>query len=110
MTRHVVRFAILCLSLGPGAGRAADPEPPRLSILVPAYFYPSGRGLKEWEKLIDAAGRAPIVAIANPASGPGKKVDPNYTAVIRRAAKAGVTVASGCSAALASGTPARTKS
>jgi hypothetical protein len=34
----------------------------------------------------------PVVAIANPASGPGDKADENYTEVIRAATEAGVTV------------------
>lgn len=65
---------------------------PALQLLVPAYFYPGGEGLKEWDRLIDAAGRVPIVAIANPASGPGDKTDENYTRVLRRAADAGITI------------------
>jgi hypothetical protein len=55
---------------------------------VPAYFYPGGNGAKEWDNLLAAADRVPVVAIVNPASGPGRRVDPNYTAIFERAAKA----------------------
>jgi hypothetical protein len=93
MTRRLVLLAtVLSFMALPVAAPGAEPEAPRLSLLVPAYFYPSGRGLDDWDRLIASAARAPIVAIANPASGPGAKVDPNYSSVIARAVKAGVTV------------------
>lgn len=63
-----------------------------LKLFVPAYFYPAGEGRKDWQRLIAAAKRVPIVAIANPASGPGKRIDPNYTEVIEQAIRAGATV------------------
>lgn len=79
--------ALLALaSLIPGAPGPA-PEPARLTILVPAYFYPAGKGLSDWDRLIASADKAPIVAIVNPASGPGPKADPNYVALLDRAAK-----------------------
>ncbi len=55
-------------------------RPPKLSLWVPAYYYPNGPGLREWDRLIAAARLVPIVAIANPASGPGDHVDglPSY--------------------------------
>jgi len=62
--------------------------PPPVQLLVPAYFYPAGDGATEWDKLFAASDRVPIVAIVNPASGPGRRVDPNYTAVLEKAAKA----------------------
>ena len=56
---------------------AADPSAkPRTTLLVPAYFYPAGDGLQHWDDLLAAADRVPIVAIVNPASGPGKAADP----------------------------------
>jgi hypothetical protein len=76
----------------PSAARAGADDPPRLTLLVPAYFYPAEQGLREWDRLIAAAHEAPIVAIANPASGPGERIDPNYRDVINRASKAGVKV------------------
>ncbi|HEV3344359.1 MAG TPA: spherulation-specific family 4 protein [Pirellulales bacterium] len=42
--------------------------------------------------MIAAAKEVPIVAIVNPASGPGERIDPNYVDVISRASKAGVTL------------------
>lgn len=81
------------------ACRAADPPSKRtpvgkpaatLQLLVPAYFYPAGDGLKDWERLLAAARDVPIVAIANPASGPGERADANHAKIIGRAARAGV--------------------
>jgi serine/threonine protein kinase len=69
---------------GPPAPAPAAAKP-RLRLLVPAYIYPTGEGLAEWYRLIDSAGAAGTVIIANPASGPGPKADPNYEKVIERA-------------------------
>jgi hypothetical protein len=44
----------------------------KLTIIVPAYFYPNERGIGAWDRLIGAASRVPIVAIVNASSGPGK--------------------------------------
>ena len=55
----------------------ADKETPPVRLLVPAYFYPSGEGLAAWKRMMEFRG-APIVAIVNPDSGPGKKADENY--------------------------------
>jgi hypothetical protein len=74
---------------------AADSPParaPRMQLWVPAYFYPAGEGLADWDRLIAAVEKTPVIAVVNPGSGPGKQVDPNYTAVTRRARKAGVTL------------------
>jgi hypothetical protein len=93
-------LAILVVLGAVGQGAAQKPPPmkgktPPFRILVPAYFYPGGdANLKEWQKLAAAAGlkaRVPIIAIINPSSGPGKKLEPNYSAVIRAMNKAGVT-------------------
>ena len=59
-----------------------------LQLLVPAYFYPAGPGLKQWERLIASAKEAPILAIVNPESGPGWKINPEYAAIITRANQA----------------------
>src|SRR5205823_5707401 len=64
----------------------------RMRLLVPAYFYPLREGLKAWERLMESAGQVPTVAIVNPASGPGKKQDASYAALMPRARKAGVTL------------------
>lgn len=77
--------AVFCTTAS--AQEPAEKFPP-VQLLVPTYFYPSGNGANEWDKLITAADRAAIVAIVNPASGPGRRVDPNYTVVLEKAAKA----------------------
>jgi hypothetical protein len=68
---------------------AADPP---VRLLVPAYFYPAGEGLKAWERLIASAAKAPIVAIVNPGSGPGTAVDANYRTVFERARGSKITL------------------
>lgn len=77
-----IAFTALCLT---GKGSAAEKDGPQL--LVPAYFYPAGAGLKAWDALLDSASKTPLVAIVNPASGPGKKVDANYMAIFTKAKK-----------------------
>ncbi len=62
-----------------------QPQEDRIRILVPAYFRPAGDGLRHWDRLIASAGKAPITAIVNPASGPGKRADPRYAEVLARA-------------------------
>jgi len=81
---------ILAIAWFASSHLAADPTPPHL--LVPAYFYPVGEGMKSWETLLDSASKAPIVAIVNPASGPGKKVDPNYTTVFTKGKESKATL------------------
>ncbi|HZY84319.1 MAG TPA: spherulation-specific family 4 protein [Gemmataceae bacterium] len=79
----------------PGPGGPPAPGPvaaPRLRLLVPAYFYPAGEGLAEWFRLIESAGPAGTVVIANTSSGPGDKVDPNYAKVLERARQKKVVV------------------
>ena len=71
---------------------AEEAGQPRMKLLVPAYFYPAGPGLKHWEQLIDAAAHVPIVAVANPGSGPGEDLNPDYRTVVGRASRRGVTV------------------
>jgi hypothetical protein len=69
---------------------AADPLKPRL--LVPAYFYPAGDGVKAWDTLLASGDKASIVAIVDPDNGPGAKADPNYEAVFRKAADSKVAL------------------
>jgi serine/threonine protein kinase len=77
----------------PGAGPGPVPaSPPRLRLLVPAYFYPGGEGEAEWDRLLATPDPALVVIIANPASGPGKKADPKFVRVIERARGNGFTV------------------
>jgi hypothetical protein len=85
-----VTLLIALAAAGPAPG--AGPEAPTVRLLVPAYFYPSGDGLKAWERLLDAADRAPVVAVVNPDSGPGKRADNNYVALFRRARRSKATL------------------
>jgi hypothetical protein len=78
-------FGLVSLGLAASGLGAAAANAPTLSILVPAYFYPAGDGRDDWDRMIASAAHAPITAIVNPASGPGKTRDPNYTAVLDRA-------------------------
>lgn len=76
------RIALLCMLLmlstvAAAPSRAADAIP--LRLIVPAYFYPAEKGLAQWKRLIDSSEKAPLVAIVNPDSGPGKRIDPSYT-------------------------------
>ena len=64
----------------------------RMRLWVPAYYYPFGPGLREWDRLIASAKVVPIVVIVNPASGPGDHVDTNFAAVLPRARQAGITL------------------
>jgi hypothetical protein len=84
---------------GPGApakanepSRLASGEPAKLQLIVPAYFYPSGLGMKAWQRLMDASSKVPIVVIANPSSGPGELLDQEYAAVIDVASDKGLRV------------------
>ena len=83
-SRLFLLIAALTLWTAIESTSAAPPEA-GTKLLVPAYFYPDGEGLKTWRKLIAAGSKVPVVAIANPASGPGTAVDPAYTAVIQQA-------------------------
>jgi hypothetical protein len=102
--RHLIESCLLLVvafacSLGKSADETA-PAPaaeqaaskPTLRLLVPAYFYPAGDGLAHWDQLLTAADKVPIVAIVNPASGPGRRVDPNYVAIFDRAKQTKITL------------------
>ena len=72
--------------------RLAGREPAKLQLIVPAYFYPAGPGMKAWQRLMDASSKVPIVVVANPSSGPGDLLDQEYAAVIDVASDKGVRV------------------
>lgn len=76
------RLALLALAAAFAAPSFA------LDLVVPAYFYPAGKK-NFWPQLATAAAHAPVVAILNPASGPGSVTDPNYTAAIANVHQAG---------------------
>lgn len=80
------------LLLIPLDGFAKEPPNRAIRLLAPAYFYPAGEGLKSWEKLIASAAKAPVVAIVNPDSGPGKRRDPRYAELFVRAKNSPITL------------------
>ena len=49
-----------------------------IGIMVPSYFYPGSL----WTNMNWAAGRVPLVAILNPASGPDTTQNPDYVAAV----------------------------
>ena len=64
---------------GPGASakpndpsRLAGGEPAKLQLIVPAYFYPSGSGMKAWQRLMDASSKVPIVVSRQPQQRTGR--------------------------------------
>ncbi len=69
----------------PASGDGTGPAPVGtggMTVLVPAYFYPAGDRLADWARLAEAARSVPLEVIVNPASGPGKRQDPNYVTVV----------------------------
>jgi hypothetical protein len=74
----------------PTAGRAPTSNP-ETGILIPLYIYP-GPKWGEVAGIARANPKVPIVAIINPDSGPGTRIDPNYSAGISGLKSAGVTV------------------
>lgn len=68
----------------------------RTGLLVPMYVYPANiHKNRAFNRLIDLKRRyetVPIWVIVNPASGPGKQVDDNYTKAIDRLLGAGCVV------------------
>ncbi len=86
MSRHLSALALLAALTVPmllsSAGEPArsSKRTPKVQLWVAAYYYPFGKGLREWEHLMKSARRAPIVAIVNPNSGPGTMPDTNYVA------------------------------
>jgi hypothetical protein len=86
--RRVLIAVVVAASLV-AIGRALHhPRATGVSPVVPAYFYPGNSNLAAWEQLARAASRIRLRVILNPSSGPGKEVDPNYTAVLRKLRKA----------------------
>jgi hypothetical protein len=81
---------LLLLAFG-GCAMFVDFLPDRPGLLVPFYTYPD----RSWDLLVEARmshPQVPIVAIVNPASGPGKTPDPNYVEGIAKLQRSGVTV------------------
>ncbi|MEW9898985.1 spherulation-specific family 4 protein [Chitinivorax sp. PXF-14] len=59
-----------------------------LEVLVPAYFYPAA-GDSNWPRLTQAAKKVPVVAILNPNSGPGSRLDTAYLSAVQSLRTAG---------------------
>jgi hypothetical protein len=68
----------------------------RTGVVIPLYVYPGDiQQNPTYNRLLDLKRRyetIPIWVIVNPASGPGKQVDPNYTRAIARLRGAGCVV------------------
>ena len=73
-------------------GQPLTAATPRLQLLVPAYFYPAGPGLRAWQRLMEAASKIKIVAIANPNSGPGDQCNADYYLILQAARDRGMRV------------------
>jgi hypothetical protein len=80
----VIGWSLLVSSAAPRAVRAEGDSSTAdaTTVIVPAYFYPGGEGLAAWKRLEEAARSVPLEVIVNPANGPGKRRDPNYTRVV----------------------------
>ncbi len=76
--RPAVAVTLVALALAVGAGPLAAAD--RMGLLVPAYQYPTLGTL--WADCAAAASRVPLVAVLNPASGPGAGVDPTYSSAV----------------------------
>jgi hypothetical protein len=63
-----------------------------MGVLVPAYFYPAGERLADWNRLAEAARSIPLEVILNPANGPGERTDPNYVAVVDALRRSGARI------------------
>ena len=59
----------------------------RAGMIVPAYQYPTLGTM--WADCARASSRVPLVAILDPANGPGSGVDPNYTSAVASVRAAG---------------------
>jgi len=65
------------LALGSLSAMTPSPaHPERLGIIVPAYQHPAAGTL--WAECARVSSRVPLVAVMNPANGPGSEVDPRY--------------------------------
>ncbi|OLC25726.1 MAG: hypothetical protein AUH71_00590 [Thaumarchaeota archaeon 13_1_40CM_4_48_7] len=85
-------FALLLLvPLMTGKGMQVADAAPAAGIIVPLYTYPGGT----WDTVVKTKNNhpaVPIVAIVNPASGPGASKDSNYVSGIAQLKAAGVVV------------------
>lgn len=56
----------------------------RLNLLIPAYIYPGGAGLKYWDQLATAARTVSLTVILNINNGPGTESQPIFVAVTNK--------------------------
>lgn len=111
MTFRLLSILLVAVLLPP-AGRCAENPPTarrreaaqefhrraqeRTGLLIPMYVYPGDVARNPaYNRLLDLKRRyetVPMWVIVNPASGPGTKVDPNYTRTIDRLLGAGCVV------------------
>lgn len=95
---HALKSALLplfALVLTASLGGCPAPDDPAsenpMGIVVPAYFYPAwwDAGANRWDDLVLAAGRVDVIAIMNPASGPGASRNDDYVTAVTRMHEAG---------------------
>ena len=61
-----------------------QPSNATATLLVPAYFHPSGKSQASWLRLFDASTHVPLVIIVNPSSGPGLEIEKAYADVVTK--------------------------
>lgn len=92
-TIGLLTIALRAAEGGEEPGRTPRPRAvDRAGVIVPAYFYPAGRGRDDWARLADSARSVPMRVILNPASGPGRHRDPRYIEVLAPIREAGARV------------------
>ena len=103
MTHAMLKSGLLALTLtlGTGCDEASpadpqDPKPPAFAasdkgLIIPAYFYPTWWDAETnfWDEVVAAAAQVPIIAIINPASGPGTESNGDYQRVVTEVSAAG---------------------
>ena len=90
--RRVLLTLLTALRFCGTQAQAEEPQIHPLRVLVPAYFYPSRDGMTAWKELLSSANETPMVAIVNPGSGPGRRIDANYEEVFRLAKESKATL------------------
>jgi Spherulation-specific family 4 len=64
---------------------------PKLQALIPLYMYPQViNGRSNWQPLVEAARKIPVVVIINPNSGPGGKPNSDYAQGLKLLQQGGV--------------------
>jgi hypothetical protein len=75
----------------PPKGGAVGGGPTPMRLLVPAYFYPGGKELAHWDRLLGSPLAEGTVVIANPGSGPGQQGNEDYVRILDRTQRRGLT-------------------